>query len=73
MHQYVEGLTVPDLKNSQVDFLEISKTIMMKNSIDEFISRLYQLEGDLKEVHRMYHKTVKGRKIQKEDKKHGDK
>ena len=54
-------------------FLEISKTITMKDSIDEFISRLYQLEGDHKEVHRMYHKTVKGRKIQREDKKHGDK
>lgn len=44
----------------------------MKDSIDEFISRLYQLEVDHKEVHRMYHKTV-GRKIQREDKKHGDK
>ena len=41
----------------------------MKNSFDEFNGRLHQLEVDHREAHRMYHKMVEGRKIQKEDKK----
>lgn len=44
---------MPYLKNDQMDFLEISITTTLENSVDEFNSRFYLLKIDHKKVYRM--------------------